>query len=380
MDTIRTAGAFSADSLEEVDKAPKQKSVVEGKGDYAVIDNNGLEAIKAVNQLLEDEKNVGLVTEGKHAGDYVVSADDLDSVKGDFVLDATRVKEAPAAKSIEKGIKVYVPKAYSEFQEDADGNEVGMSDYENRLNTNGNWDIYALDEQMGFTLTDDLDEADVIVGSQYPVNADEVAEKVKSGTPYVAYTADALQFVKDEKLASGLKFTPSDGDWLGYDALDTVEFPEDDLITATYAGEGDYLMYGYGGGYIEKAPKGAKVLIKTTDADPVEGFMPAEDIAAYKGQIQAVDYEKDGKSIALFANTLTNKAHQQDDYRYLTASIYSKQLGGDFTTSASEAQHVGVGLAVAAVVVVAGVAYVVYRRRHAKPTETTTSEERSEQD
>ena len=381
MDTIRTEGAFAAESMEEVDEAPEQETVVEGKGDYTVIDNNGLEAIKATNQLLEDEKNVGLVTEGEYAGDYVVSTEDFDTVKDDFVLDATKVKEAPTAKSIDQGIKVYVPKAYSEFQEDAEGNEVGMSNYENRLNTNGNWDIFALEDQMGFTLTEDLDEADIIVGSQYPVNADEVAEKVESGTPYVAYTADALQFVKDYELASGLEFTPSDGDWLGYDALDTVEFPEEDIITATYDGEDDYLMYGYGGGYITEAPEGSKVLIKTTDDDPVEGFMPAEDLENYKNQIQAVDFQQDGKSIAIFANTLTNKAHQQDDYRYLTASIYSKQLGDDFTTSASEAQSTSAGLAIAAVVVVAGVAYVVYRKRHAKAADAAgDAGEKPEQD
>ena len=32
----------------------------------------------------------------------------------------------------------------------------------------------------------------------------------------------------------------------------------------------------------------------------------------------------------IFANTLTNKAHQQDDYRFLSAALYSKLLGEDF--------------------------------------------------
>jgi len=248
------------------------------------------------------------------------------------------------------------------------------ADYENRANTNGNWDDFALAKQMGFELTDDLDEATVIVGSQYPANAKAVAAKVKSGTPYVAYTADALQFVKDFKLAGNISFTPSDGDWLGYDALGTVEFPKDDIITATYKNEGDYLMYGYGGGYIKKAPKGSKVLIKTTDDPLVEGFMPSDYIKEYQGKIQAVDYQRDGRNVALFANTLTNKAHQQDDYRYLTAAVYSKQLDGDFSASGAR-QGASPAVVVVGVLVVAGVAYLVVRNRKAKDAAGEKSED-----
>lgn len=365
MDTVRTAGAFGADVLRDVRKAPKQKSDVEGKGEYAVIDNNGIDAVRAVNDLLEDGKAVGLVSEGKDEGDYVVTAADLEGAARDHVLDVKKVKSAPKAQRISGTIKAYVPKAYEKFQKDAAGNKVGMADYENRANTNGNWDDFALAKQMDFELTDDLDEATIIVGSQYPVNAKAVAAKVKSGTPYVAYTADALQFVKDYKLAGNMSFTPSDGDWLGYDALGTVEFPKDDIITATYKNEGDYLMYGYGGGYIKKAPKGSKVLVKTTDEPLVEGFMPSDYIKEYQGKIQAVDYQRDGRSIALFANTLTNKAHQQDDYRYLTAAVYSKQLDGDFAASGAR-QGVSPAAVVVGVLVVAGVAYLVVRSRKQK--------------
>ncbi len=374
MDTVRTAGAFEADALKDVRKAPAQKSDVEGKGEYAVIDNNGLDAVRAVNDLLEDGKSVGLVSEGKDEGDYVVAAKDLDDAAEDYVLDVTKVKSAPKAKRISGTIKAYVPKAYEKFQKDAAGNKVGMADYENRANTNGNWDDFALAKQMGFELTDDLDEATIIVGSQYPVNAKAVAAKVKSGTPYVAYTADALQFVKDYKLAGNISFTPSDGDWLGYDALGTVEFPKDDIITATYKNEGDYLMYGYGGGYITKAPKGSKVLIKTTDEPLVEGFMPSDYIKEYQGKIQAVDYQRDGRNVALFANTLTNKAHQQDDYRYLTAAVYSKQLDGVFAASGAR-QGASPAVVVVGVLVVAGVAYLVVRSRKAKDAAGEKSED-----
>ena len=89
-------------------------------------------------------------------------------------------------------------------------------------------------------------------------------------------------------------------------------------------------MYGDGGNYFVKIPQGAKTLVRTTDDDFVEGFMCQEFIDKYKGQVQAISVVDGDTDMVLFANTLTNKAHQQDDYRYLTASIYSRALDGDF--------------------------------------------------
>ncbi len=37
--------------------------------------------------------------------------------------------------------------------------------------------------------------------------------------------------------------------------------------------------------------------------------------------------------VTLFANTLTNKAHQQDDYRFAANAIYEKMLGEDFANA-----------------------------------------------
>ena len=329
MDTVRTVGAFPKESLEQIGEAPKFETNVKGEGVVTVISNNGLDAVRAVNDLLEQGAKVGLITEGEHEGDYVVSTADFGLVEGKYVLNATQGNETPKASNIKNDLSVYVPKAYGNTQvSDADGNKGGMVGYNNRLNTNGNWDLFAMAKQMGFKLAGSPDEASVIAGSQYPADADEVAAKIKAGTPYVGYTADALQFVKDAGLAE-LDYAEEVG-WMGFDALTTVEFPEDDIVTATYKAEGDYLMYGYGGNYFVKIPQGAKTLVRTTDDDFVEGFMCQEFIDKYKGQVQAISVVDGDTDMVLFANTLTNKAHQQDDYRYLTASIYSRALDGDF--------------------------------------------------
>lgn len=323
MDTIRKVGVFDG-LLQPIAAAPAVKTVIKGHGIVSIVKNNSIEAIRAINAMLGAKEKVGFVVEGQNKGDFVMATSVLNRLKDRFALDVIQSNKAPKAKLINPAIKLFVPTASNAVQiKDRDGNLIGMIGYDNRLNTNGNWDFFALREQMGFNLTDNLGLASVVVGSQYPSNADAVAAKIAAGTPYVGYTTDALQFVKDLKLAD-LKFK-LEGDWAGFDALSMVHYPTDDLATATYMNEEDYIMYGFGGDYFIEAPDGSKVLIQTLrDQDLLEGFMTKEYMKDYKGSVQAILLEKDGKTLRLFANTLTNKAHQSDDYRYLANSIYAE--------------------------------------------------------
>lgn len=324
MDVITTPGAFDHAKLDEVTEGVELDTVVDGKGDTIRIENSGVEAIRAVNKLLADDKTVGLVTEGEFTGDYVVSASDFEAVKDEFVLDAHKMKKAPVAKVIKNDIKVYIPGAAPEFMVDTEGNEYGAKNFENRHNTDFNWDRFALGQQMGFQVVDNAEDADIIVGNQ-SLSEDEIAA-VAEGKPYVGYTAGALESVAE--MGIGLEYN-DDAD-LMYDALTTVEYPEASLATATYVGEGDNLVYGYGGSFITAVPEGSRIIMKTTFDDPVEGFMSSEHIAIYKGSIQAFEYTENGMDMTVFANTLTNKGHQQDEYRFLSGALYSKLLGDKF--------------------------------------------------
>ncbi len=176
---------------------------------------------------------------------------------------------------------------------------------------------------MGFTLVDDPAAADIIVGNQEL--SDKDIELIKAGKPYVGYTAYAMDSVG----RMGLDIDFNIDGW-GYDALTTVTYDNPSQTTATYAGEGDNLVYGYGGNFITKVPEGAKVIMKISDDDLVEGFMSKSHIAKYKNSIQAFDYAQGDYNMTIFANTLTNKTHQQDDYRFITGAVYSKLLGEDF--------------------------------------------------
>ena len=324
MDTIKTPGAFDGAKLEQVTKPIKLKTSVDGQGNAVRIENSGVEAIRAVNKLLASGAHVGMITEGEFTGDYVVSASDFNKVADNYVLDAHKTAEAPVAKLIKNGIKIFVPGAGNGILTDTAGNPIGINGYYNRLNTDYNWDIFALSQQMGFTIVDSPEKADVIVGNQWLSDADIKA--IQAGKPYVGCTLGALESVA--QMGLGLEYNDESG--MMFDALTTVTFDTPSLTTATYAGEGDNLVYGYGGAFITKVPEGAKIIMKTTSDQPIEGFMSESHIAKYKNSIQAFEYNANGYNMTVFANSLTNKAHQQDDYRFLTGALYSKMLGEDF--------------------------------------------------
>ncbi|UQT50211.1 hypothetical protein M5E87_12130 [Flavonifractor plautii] len=51
------------------------------------------------------------------------------------------------------------------------------------------------------------------------------------------------------------------------EALHTVTYPTDSLITASYAADGDYVLYTYSCGVLTSVPAGATVLIQAAEQD-----------------------------------------------------------------------------------------------------------------
>ena len=320
---VLTPGAFENADTEAVTEAPAVESVVEGDGDAAILLNNGLDAIQAVNALLADKKNVGIITEGELAGNYVMSASDLDAVASEYVLNATKTSELPSAKKITPGIKAYVPGFAPAFEQLEDGTEYGVKNYVNILDYTHNWDKYALTLQMGFEVTDSFDEANIAVG-QCALTEDEAAAVIAGEKPYVGFGLDSLYGLID----GGMNIDFNDEAYGDYDALTTMEFVNESPVTDVYRTTEDNIIYGHGGEFFNAVPEGAKPIMQASQDEFLEGFMDAEHVKGFKGSVQAVEF--DDKPITLFANSLTNKAHQQHEYRLLTAAIYSKFFDGDF--------------------------------------------------
>lgn len=311
----------------------KQPVNVEGlftgtEGFGVIIENDSLDAVRAVNFLLDSSCQAGFVTKGNHRGSFIISYKDYKNIKDKYIIKAVGITTVEEARLIKK------PLVYVAGNED-DVNH-GLAVYENLMDTERSCDIYALKEQMGFTLTESLEEATVIAGSKV-LNESEL-KKVQRGAPYIAYGSSAIgigdendggyeknsvmAFLKDY----GLK---GENNWI-YDALFEVKYSGNSLITAAYEAEGDNLMYGHGGNYFTTIPGSATAIIYNASKLPIEGFFPSEALKGFLGRgknVQAFTLSEDQYSLTVFANSLTSKAHQTDDYRYLSNAIYQYSLG-----------------------------------------------------
>lgn len=321
--------------------ASKLGSFFTGKADgYVIISNASEDSTAAVNALLKAGKSVGMVTdsESDFYGDFVCSYADWQSVSAKYVLSGTGLAEAdvPAAKLITKAPAVYIT------------GEVGPDDagfkWTSRVNwSHGNWnyDRAAL-ELMGFETTSDPAKADLIMGAS--ALDDAAKAEVLAGTPYIGYGSSAA---RKNIFGDALVRSAADGmDCLGY-----VTYPTTTLVNASYVMDEDDVLYGYGVGYFSKIPDGAQVLIKMDGSKtPTEGFIKMIDAdqkasakAYLDGSVQAISYQgklsadaKNDINIVYFANSLTHKVHQRDEYAFISNFAFSSLLGGDFLSSGEE--------------------------------------------
>ena len=321
--------------------ASKLGSFFTGKADgYVIISNASEDSTAAVNALLKAGKSVGMVTdsESDFYGDFVCSYADWQSVSAKYVLSGTGLAEAdvPAAKLITKAPAVYIT------------GEVGPDDagfkWTSRVNwSHGNWnyDRAAL-ELMGFETTSDPAKADLIMGAS--ALDDAAKAEVLAGTPYIGYGSSAA---RKNIFGDALVRSAADGmDCLGY-----VTYPTTSLVNASYVMDEDDVLYGYGVGYFSKIPDGAQVLVKMDGSKtPTEGFIKMIDAdqkasakAYLDGSVQAISYQgklsadaKNDVNIVYFANSLTHKVHQRDEYAFISNFAFSSLLGGDFLSSGEE--------------------------------------------
>ena len=311
-------------------------------GEYVVISNASEDSTAAVNALLKAGKSVGMVTdsESDFYGDFVCSYADWQTVSAKYVLSGTGLAKAdvPAAKTITKAPKVYIT------------GEVGADDagfkWTSRIDwshSNWNYDRVAL-ELMGFETTSDPAQADLIMGAS-ALN-DTAKAQVLAGTPYIGYGSTAAS-TRNNIFGSALTRSSADGmDCLGY-----VTYPSTTLVNASYVMDNDDVLYGYGVGYFSKIPEGAQVLVKMDGSKtPTEGFIKmidADQTAAAKsyldGSVQAISYQ--GKltadaqneiNVVYFANSLTHKVHQRDEYAFISNFAFSNLLGDDFIAAGDD--------------------------------------------
>ncbi len=300
-------------------------------GQQVVLMNSSEASTAAVNQLLQGGKSVSLITQGQYEGSYLISYADWQSVADDFLITGVGVSDAPAASPIPKAPVIYISGKPSDNTSGFVKSTLVSGAYEY------NYDRQAM-ELLGFTVTDSAAQADLIIGAA--ALDDQALAAVQAGTPYIGYGSDAMSSAVD-LFADGTLVYETAGD-AAMDALAYVTYPTDSPITASYVAEGDDVLYGYGAGYFAAIPDGAQVLVRLDGSkELLEGFLPStgDHYADFlDDSIQAISYEGAGAGgasldVVLFANTLTNKVHQRDEFNFISNAAWAAVMDGGNTST-----------------------------------------------
>ena len=290
-----------------------------------IIDNVSNDSAAAVNALLRAGKTVAMITEGSEKGNFICSYEDFMTVAKDYVLTATGVYGAGIKAAVILNPQVYLPGKPAD-------NTSGYVETTLRSGSyNYRFDWLAL-TAMGFTMTENLTKANVIVGSR--ALSDDALAAVKAGTPYMGYSTGAISgsaFMQE----LGVEISSCDK---GTDFLGRVVYPNNTLVNATYINEGDDVMYEYGTNWFTKLPEGATVLVQNAGKTPMQGCICLTDdeltaqFNQYNNGVVGFEYQSGKLDMALFANVLNHKIHQTDEYTFISNFIFSRSL----TTTAYE--------------------------------------------
>ena len=285
-----------------------------------IIDNVSNDSAAAVNALLRAGKTVAMITEGSEKGNFICSYEDFMTVAKDYVLTATGVYGAGIKAAVILNPQVYLPGKPAD-------NTSGYVETTLRSGSyNYRFDWLAL-TAMGFTMTDDLTKANVIVGSR--ALSDDALAAVKAGTPYMGYSNDAITGRSAFMQELGVEISSCDK---GTDFLGRVVYPNNTLVNATYINEGDDVMYEYGTNWFTKLPEGATVLVQNAGKDPLQGCICLTDdeltaqFNQYNNGVVGFEYQSGKLDMALFANVLNHKIHQTDEYTFISNFIFSRSL------------------------------------------------------
>ena len=290
-----------------------------------VLMNASEDSTAAVNALLQAGKAVSVIADGDYAGSFLVSYADWQSVADEYILSGVGVSNAPSAKAMTHAPLVYISGKPADNDQGFLKTTLVSGSYQY------NYDRQAM-ELLGFAVTDDASRADLIIGAA--ALDDAALAAVKAGVPYIGYGSNAMgSAVKLFPEGALVRETAGDN---AMDALAYVTYPTESPVTASYAAEGDDILYGYGAGYFSAIPEGAQVLVQLDGSKGLlEGFLPAdgEHYADFlNDSIQAIAYKGKGAedadlNVVLFANTLTNKVHQRDEFNFISNAAFAAVTG-----------------------------------------------------
>ncbi|MFJ7649198.1 M14 family metallopeptidase [Lysinibacillus sp. NPDC097279] len=287
---VRQVNAFK-DKTKIVTVNQKPKTTIQAKVDSYIISNSNNDAIKVVNELLQDGKKVKLVLKDAgniQTGDFLVRTKDLLAYVNNYSLDVI-----PSEGSLET-IALTQPKiavlgtAYSRF----------------------------VIKELGFPVVN-VKEADIIFD-----DAGQVTKEILRDKAYIGVGQEALYTIKEAGFLQGYDYHEGNN-W--YEGLLQTNVKKS-LYTAGY--EAKEPFYVSSGSWITAVPDEADVLIKVADNNHfIAGFWPGFEEA--QGKILAFTTYYDDQPFTLFANDLTFRAHSKSSFRLLANSFFITSISAN---------------------------------------------------
>lgn len=259
-----------------------------GLAPYYFVKNNGAHVIKAVNEAINNGHKVYLADNG-----YYMDKATYDLLASKYALIAKGEQKRPTGQAI-KPLKIYAQLAAS---------------YDDRYPSNGKLAL----AEMGFQLVDSIEEADLIVLSEY-VEKDMLGKK-----PAIILGGWAGMDLAEH--LPGLKVQRGH-EWMSYEGLMKAQFDQNNPLTSGFNAED--LFYSRDASWIAELPEGFKALVQIQNSDDfyVAGWWPGHE--AVKGQVMAIVGEYGGQPIFYYAGTPVNKMHTKNFYRIVANAIFSE--------------------------------------------------------
>lgn len=294
---VRSAGLFDGKTEEVTQKMKKPETKVEVPAAKTLVRNTNNDVVKLVNKLLEQGKDVEMVTKQAGTampGDYIVNTADLKANKEGLYVTASELKTGVESKKIVMP-KIYLTPSGSDYASTTDATRFVL-------------------KKLGFTLVDSINKADTIVDCSGQVKKEDIV-----GKNYIAIGGEALSAVKEKQLYP-LTIAANE-EWEGNEGLLKANYDTTSPLAGAYKAED--LAY-IANGVVITAPRAeAKVFAKVKNADDfyVQGWWPNHEFV--KSQVVGIADEYEGTKFIFFASDVTNKAHTAHLFRQLSNAIYS---------------------------------------------------------
>ncbi|HYE68980.1 MAG TPA: S-layer homology domain-containing protein [Anaerovoracaceae bacterium] len=306
--TIWDEGLFSEKTIAVID-IPHPVTMIEGTSEKVVIQNDNIDVIKLVNNLLDNEKPVQMLTKefGAYSrGDFVVKRADLEAYDTGLLVYGAPLEGTPIfIETIEEpDITILGSKSHSRFILDMLGFD---GDYTFASNTG----------------SVDLGNTDVLVGFNSNANVSSIVSG--SGIGFIGIGTSTMNAAKTTGLLPGFDcFIPKPRTTETYrEGLVESYYTYDNLVTANY----DQTDTGYvmNGTYITTAPTNGEPLITVSSDENFfkAGWYPEHEVLM-DNMLAVYGYSGSDEDVpvTLFANNIFSKAHAQHTFNMFANAVY----------------------------------------------------------